>query len=876
MTSEEKEVKSVLEQIQALKIKPRTQIKELEGIEIPTGPLTMGELPARKPAGSGGIATKLSTNYFKIQLKFKKVYRYVVTFTPDIEQEDIHARRKEVGSFSRMRKELLGYNAFDGTCLISTNFIGDEPRDLIHEKSGNRLTLKFIKAIDTDNKQSLISEEVNMIANVFTKQLLRALDFLRFRRDYYDPKPLEVKPSQGQQRGRSALEQLQQYVGFSAAIGPTQAGFQMSVDTCSRVLQSGTLRQMMDRIQEEVKAEMTGNVALEQKIAEYRRRVAETFVGKVAISLNTRTLYFIDDFDWSKTINDKFVCRNKGEVTYKEYFNKLASSPFPVKDEKPGLVVHTRKFKGKLETILLPPEMLQLTGVSDAMRSNFKLMQELSQQTRMGPSQRVQRISQLIQKVCASKPVKELNESKEFPLQLHGKATEVPARVLSNFKIKLGNTLANLPDNDNRNFGTQLAGFHQGMRPPKLEKVAFLFQEDWANAIGELKNMYADQARQFGVTMAPFKDVAVPKGRTLKEAVENWKRVCERVADMNPEAVIALIPRSEEAIYTMIKSVFNVEKGVISQCMLTDTMERCKDRKAVVGGSLKQLLHKLGCVAWSVDLASSLKSPVLNTRSMIIGMDVSHDKKVRSAPGKPLVDRDHSTVGFCASYERTFTQYASWVTFQKKGDECIAHAKQLMVEALKNFHAKSKGFPENIIVMRDGVGNSQINNFVRMEIRLFEAAFKELNIKPKLVVIIVQKRVSARLFAPCDIYNGAQRCGISKRCEGNEPWHAPKPGTLVDQGIVSPLFSDFFLVPSTAPRGATSRPTRFIVAKDDVNWSADDVQTLCNHMTYMYLNWAGPIRVPAPCMYAHKAAYLFGKYIHGLPHAKIKDRLFYL
>ena len=28
-------------------------------------------------------------------------------------------------------------------------------------------------------------------------------------------------------------------------------------------------------------------------------------------------------------------------------------------------------------------------------------------------------------------------------------------------------------------------------------------------------------------------------------------------------------------------------------------------------------------------------------------------------------------------------------------------------------------------------------------------------------------------------------------------------------------------------------------------------------MTHYYFNWAGPIKVPAPCMYAHKIADLF-------------------
>lgn len=38
----------------------------------------------------------------------------------------------------------------------------------------------------------------------------------------------------------------------------------------------------------------------------------------------------------------------------------------------------------------------------------------------------------------------------------------------------------------------------------------------------------------------------------------------------------------------------------------------------------------------------------------------------------------------------------------------------------------------------------------------------------------------------------------------------------------------------------------------------------------------GVIRVPAPCHYAHKLAYLVGQSIHQVPHQSLSNRLFYL
>jgi len=149
----------------------------------------------------------------------------------------------------------------------------------------------------------------------------------------------------------------------------------------------------------------------------------------------------------------------------------------------------------------------------------------------------------------------------------------------------------------------------------------------------------------------------------------------------------------------------------------------------------------------------------------------------------------------------------------------------------------------------------------------------------KLTVIVVQKRVNLRLFASCPLFNKtAQRCPVDDRCSGRDAFHSPQAGTVVDDKITSAMLSDFYLVPSIAPPGATARPTRFIVLKDgcEIAKNANGIQAMTNQMCYMYYNWPGPIRVPAIVMYAHKAAFLFGKNVTGNPHAAIKSNLHFL
>jgi len=42
--------------------------------------------------------------------------------------------------------------------------------------------------------------------------------------------------------------------------------------------------------------------------------------------------------------------------------------------------------------LYLVPELCRMTGLTDKMRTNFQLMQALAQYTRLGPSQRVERL----------------------------------------------------------------------------------------------------------------------------------------------------------------------------------------------------------------------------------------------------------------------------------------------------------------------------------------------------------------------------------------------------------------------------------------------------------------------------------------------------
>ena len=52
-------------------------------------------------------------------------------------------------------------------------------------------------------------------------------------------------------------------------------------------------------------------------------------------------------------------------------------------------------------------------------------------------------------------------------------------------------------------------------------------------------------------------------------------------------------------------------------------------------------------------------------------------------------------------------------------------------------------------------------------------------------------------------------------------------------------------------------PTHFYVAFNDSELKKDVIEKFTFDLCHYYFNYAGPIEVPAPCMYAHKIAKFF-------------------
>ncbi|XP_072145087.1 piwi-like protein 1 [Dermacentor andersoni] len=298
--------------------------------------------------------------------------------------------------------------------------------------------------------------------------------------------------------------------------------------------------------------------------------------------------------------------------------------------------------------------------------------------------------------------------------------------------------------------------------------------------------------------------------------------------------------------------------------ILARTISNRRNMRSVATKVAIQLNCKLGGEAWCLDI------PLVNT--MVVGYDTYHDSSSRRL----------SAGAFVASMNRLLTRWYSRVAFHATHQKLGSSLGLLVQDALhKYMQVNSGSAPDRIIFFRDGVSDGQIPQLafrplfflhrvvlcplctqvreweIEQIISSLDALFP--GVDHKLAFVVVTKRITTRFFS--HLPSGGY---------GN-----PLPGTVVDTEVTRPERYDYFLV-SQSVRQGTVAPTHYNVIYDTTGLKPDHMQRLSYKLTHLYFNWPGTIRVPAPCQYAHKLAFLAGQSLHAEHSPRLASTLFYL
>jgi len=568
------------------------------------------------------------------------------------------------------------------------------------------------------------------------------------------------------------------------------------------------------------------------KEARSNEEIENIFVGKsVVASYGNYRMWRVDAVDFKRNPRSMVTVNGNQKMKLADYY--LDKYGIKIQELNQPLLVSIDRYTRK--EMLLVPELVQMTGLDDHMRRNYKLMSEVAKHTRLEPKQRMQQIQSL------NKPLADFF-AKEYNITLDQQST-VQGHVLTPPKLLLGNKKTLIPEKGNYQLKDQL------YMPAKIEKWVFIYAEESTEDAKFFVETLQKCSGTFGVKvgkpkMIPLKYENGRNGNILKQTIR------EKV-EPGTQILVCMAPRKNSPWYKPFKEVTCKELGLTTQFLAADSL--FKNAHSVCANILKQMNIKLGKELWITERPKELPA-----RTMIIGADVFHSTKIGN--------QKKSCIGFCASLNNDFSKYFSKVTFQNRiGQEIMTNIGLLVKEALQHYYnfEGRKQYPECIIFYRDGVGENQIDACLEIEtskiLQELKAIYKDFQFK--FAEIIVTKRIDDRIFVP-------ERSGSQKT------YFNPPAGTVVGESIVSDNF-DFLLVSQNVNQG-TCTPTRYEVIFDNTGLTQDVFWKLTYTQCYNYYNWNGSVRVPAAAQYAHKLAYLMGQTVQGEAHKQLEQTLYYL
>ncbi|XP_071132212.1 piwi-like protein 1 [Mytilus edulis] len=762
--------------------------------------------PTVSNVGKDGKAVALSGNYIRIKCANPGVYQYHVDYRPMVDSKNMRFK------MLNEHRDVIGQvKAFDGSILYLPIRLPDQETVVISKRITDgvdiTLTIRLTRVVPP--------ESCLMVYNIIFRRIMYILQMVQVGRYFYNPKTPSAVPQ----------HKLEVWPGYITSVCENEGGLMLLADASHRVLRTQTVLELMQQI-------------VQRNSSGFQDECVKKLVGTVVLTRYNNKTYRIDDIIWDKSPAHSFPCKNTGEsITFQEYYKKAYNKN--IQDDQQPLLLHRQKKKRtpqgmeqQCENICLIPELCYMTGLTDELRSDFRVMKDIATHTRVSPAQRKLTMGKFVNSVNSSPEASQ--ELANWGLSFDNDTIDIEGRQVQEEKIifRDGHVMAG-PQADWGRDATRKTV----ITAVDLKNWIVLYTKRDSAAVQEYISMMLKCCPQMGIQCNNPTRYELRDDRT-----ETYIKSLRDNINPTVQMVVIIFPTSRDDRYSAVKKLCCVECPVPSQVIIAKTIKDQKKLRSVTQKVGLQINVKLGGELWALSI------PMSNL--MVVGIDVYHD----ATRGK------RSIAGFVSSTNKECTRWYSRVCFQLPGQELIDGLKICMTSAIRKYHEVNHTFPEKVVVFRDGVGDGQLSIVGGHEVEQLKQCFRQFgdNYNPTMTVVVVQKRINARIFL-----------------KTNRDLENPPPGTVVDHTITRREWYDFYLVSQHVRQGTVS-PTHYIVVHDSSNMRPDHLQRLSYKMTHLYYNWPGTVRVPAPCQYAHKLAYLVGQNIHKEPSTELSDRLFFL
>ncbi|CAN8205906.1 unnamed protein product [Coccothraustes coccothraustes] len=761
-----------------------------------------------------GATVPVGLNFVKIHCQNEAVYQYHVTFSPEVE-----CKAARFAMLKEQHAVTGDVMAFDGSIL----FLPIQIPKVRGRGVSPCLGLKAQRS--SDREEIFINIQMTKILepssdlcipfyNVVFRRVMRILNMSLVGRHFFEPAQATTLQKYS----------LHIWPGYAVSIRKKDGGLFLMVDAIHKVIRSESVLSVMQTIHS-------------QSQRMFQDECTKQLVGSVVMTRYNNRTYRVDDIDWDKTPKDTFTLASGQEITFVEYYSKTHG--ITIRELDQPLLVHKPKEKQlpegrhQLKMVLLVPELTFLTGLSD-LRKNSRMLKEVMWEMIQNPQQHYQRLTSLLRRIRDTPDAS--RELQRWGLVLDTDIYRTQGHILPVERINLRHR-SFLPAEE--------LGWHREVT--KEVPIAVISINSWLLIYPKrlqhlAKDLLASMRSSCG---AMGMQVGQPTVQELRDdRIETYVRAIQSSLGSQDKVqlLLCIIPGGRDDVYGAIKKLCCVQTPVPSQVINAQSLMGHPGKiRSVVQKVLLQINCKLGGQLWGVDIP--LK------QMMVVGMDIHHSRSQGM----------RSVIGFVASMNHILTKWYSRVVFQMPHQEIADSLRLCLSQALKRFYELNHSLPMKIVVYRDGVSDPQLDTVLKYEVPQLQKSFHTFqNYQPSLVVMVVQKQLSTNFY-----------------CLTGEEFGSPPLGTVIDHSVTSSDREDFFLLAHHSRQGC-SIPTRYICMWNTANLSSEHLQRLTFKLCHLYWNWPGTVRVPAPCKYAHKLAFLVGQVLHHEPSAHLCEQLFFL
>ncbi|KAF4680852.1 Piwi-like protein 2 [Perkinsus olseni] len=668
--------------------------------------------------------------------------------------------------------------------------------------------------------------------------------------------------------------------------------------------------------------------------AEWNRRCENAII----LALHNRRMYRVKcvRFDMSPTSTFPYKDKKTGRVSHISFvdFMRRWYNLVVMNTEQPMLECYGER---KSEQVFMIPEFCALTGLTEEMRKDRLLMQEVLQLSRCTVDERMNACVDIVRRL-RGEGEGAVDEGKrsvagvdrvaqvlsDWRCTVSDKPIEIPGRMMDPVEVSFGMKRYTVEDGNFQRWTRNGA-----QCPVNLVNWILIFPESDIGLVDMWLRSMKELAAQGFAT-----HIAEPERLVCTNQLTELRPLLLEKVKVDTQLVMLFTPVKDcKRVYQLFKQVCTVERPCITQVVRSETMRKKTSIVAIVTRIIMQISAKFLGPLWHIDLHTSL-TPMMNEPCMLVGIDTAVAKETRRA-----------VLGFVCSLDSASSQYFSKAVpldadqfdisgvSSERGDQRysdqshttppmtavsgstpstssskerraanVARAiKECMKEALLYFGDSNDGIlPTRVVVYRASVPMNDMREVGALEVKAVQDAFSETSAAewdddatiarptlycPRLTYILCTQNVQTRFFLPMDAQSSPQTTSSQASGGSTSSGHFrglrnPVSGTVVDTsvtgiGAVTGGTYNFYLINQHVSRGSAS-PTHYTVAYDDTGYPVEAIQTLTYKLAFLYYNFPGGIRLPAPAQYAKKLAHLMGTAVFQAPHPRLKETLFYL